>query len=99
MVTIIKPSDVTKRLVGTVWQNREKEIVAINILKLAQHQLGDDWKPFTWEDYASFCSHPPSYKEEVIIEEFAETGYLSKDCMTYNFTRKLVGVYMQYADD
>lgn len=94
----IKPSDVVKPLLDTVWQNTEKEVVASNICKLSRFKNGDDWKPFTWEDYVSFCSHLATLSERAILDGFAEVGYLEKDAVgTYRFTRKILGVYMQYS--
>ncbi len=95
---IIKPSDVSKPLMGTVWKNSERETIATNIVKLSRFQNGDKWEPFTWEDYVEFCSHTPCGGEKAILEEFARTGYLDKDEETYSFTRKIIGVYMQYTD-
>jgi len=94
----VKPSDVVKPLFDTVWQNTEKEIVASNICKLSRFKNGDDWKPFTWEDYVSFCSHHVTSGEQDILDGFVGTGYLEKDpAGTYSFTRKIIGLYMQYS--
>jgi hypothetical protein len=96
MLRPIKPSDVVKRLVGTVWRKREREIVATNILKLARFHHNDEWKGFTWDDYVGFCSHQPTKQEKDILQEFVREGYLSKDGEKYVFTNKIIGVYMQY---
>lgn len=94
----IKPSDVTKELFGSPWQNCEKETIASNICKLSRFKNGDDWKPFTWDDYVSFCSHDVTSYEHDVLDGFADTGYLEKDAAgTYRFTRKILGVYMQYS--
>lgn len=99
MPEMIKPSDVTKGLWDTPWQNSERETIATNILKLARHRNGDEWKSFTWQDYVDFCSHRPTPAEERILEEFVKTGYLSKDADgAYQFERKIIGLYMQYCD-
>ena len=94
----IKPSDVTKPLGDTPWQNCERDTVATNILKLSHFRNGNEWKPFTWKDYVKFCSHKPSWEEKAILDEFAETGYLAKDADgTYSFTLKIIEeVYARY---
>ena len=98
MVEMIKPSDVKKGLWDTPWQNSERETIAMNILKLARAKE-DKWDSFTWQDYVEFCSHRPTLAEERILEEFASTGYLSKDGDgAYHFTRKIVGLYMMYSE-
>jgi hypothetical protein len=44
-----------------------------------------------------FCSHKPSWEEKVILDEFAETGYLAKDAGgIYSFMPKIIEVYAQY---
>lgn len=94
----IKPSDVDKPLFDSVWQNSEKEQIASNILKLARFRNGDTWGSFTKKDYVEFCSHRVTDSEYHILDKFAETGYLNKDSDgVYSFTRKIIGVYMQYA--
>jgi hypothetical protein len=94
----IKPSEVKKPLMGTPWQNSERETVATNILKLSRFKNGDSWKPFSWADYVSFCSHEPIREERDILDEFAEEGYLKKDSDTYSFTKKIIDIYVQYTD-
>lgn len=95
----IKPSDVTKMIFDTVWENSEKETVATNILELARDQKGDEWKPFTWEDYVAYCSHEVDDDEEEVLDEFVSTGYLSKDTSgAYHFKQKILGVYRKYCD-
>ena len=99
MLEMIKPSDVTKALMESPWRNYERETIAENILKLSHFRNGDEWRPFTWDEYVEFCSHTPTQGEAAILDEFANTGYLSKDADgIYRFKRKIIGVYMQYAD-
>jgi len=99
MLEMIKPSDVTKVLIDTPWKNLERETIATNILVMSRHGNGDEWRPFTWDEYVEFCSHTPTRGEAAILDEFAETGYLSKDADgVYRFERKIIGVYMQYTD-
>ena len=95
----IRPSDVTRELMNTVWQDGRHEIVAENILMLSRSGNGDSWEPFTWKDYVEFSSHFPSHGEYAILNEFANTGYLEKgDDGTYSFTQKLIEVYMRYTE-
>ncbi|MDP1884658.1 MAG: hypothetical protein Q8L10_04840 [Candidatus Moranbacteria bacterium] len=95
----IKPSDVQRPLFDTPWQNSERETIATNILKLARFSKKDCWESFTWEDYEKFCSHHVSNMEHMILDEFVGKGYLSKNTEgVYNFTNKIIGVYMMYCD-
>ncbi len=96
---MIKPSDVTRPLMNTPWKNSERETVLANVLKLARFKNDDEWSPFSWDDYVKFCSHVPIQAEQAILDEFVETGYLSKDANGfYGFKQKIIGVYMQYTD-
>jgi uncharacterized protein YodC (DUF2158 family) len=94
---LTKPSDFKGELFGTVWNNREKEIVAGNILLYAQKH-GDSWftSHFTWDDYTSFCNHQVSNDEKTILDDFVKDGYLVKDnsTNTYWFTVKIVAVFI-----
>ncbi len=96
----IKPSDVKRPLCGTPWRNGEKETIASNILALAKLAKGNEWNPFTWEDYIAFCEHAVTSGELAILKNFSETGYLTRDTASgfFHFTRKIIGVYMQYCD-
>lgn len=85
---------------GSVFQNRECEIVLANIVKLQQH-LGD-WIPFSWDEYVDFCSHEVSSGEKHILDIFVnggqahrrayptEAGWLAFDGEKYSFTPKLI---------
>lgn len=98
-IFVMKPSYVTKHPMDTPWQSFEKETVAMNIVKLSHFKNKDQWRPFTWEDYVEFCSHSPSGEQHKILDEFADTGYLTKDDDgTYSFTRKIIGLFMQFSD-
>ncbi len=97
MPETIKPSDVIKPVMGTPWRNYEKEIVAMNIIKLSRFRNGDEWKPFTWDDYVKFCSHQPTQGEATILDNFARTGYLEKTSEgVYIFTKKILDLYAEY---
>lgn len=98
MLTMIKPSEVKKPLMDSVWQNCERETVAENILKLARRRHKDRWDPFSWSDYVDFCDHTPSSGEKAILDEFVEKGYLDEEDDDYVFTQKIIDVYMQYVD-
>jgi hypothetical protein len=96
-VRLVKPSEVCQELMDTVWQNTEKEIVATNILKLSLFHNHDRWVPFTWEEYVAFCSHYVTPAEHAILNDLADTGYLSKGLGDkYIFTMRILDVYTQY---
>ena len=99
MLNLFRPSEVSKPLWDTPWQNSERETIATNILKLSRHGNGDQWKPFTWEEYVEYCAHDVTEAERRILDDFVETGYLSKDQSgKYHFENRIIGVYMMYTD-
>lgn len=94
----LKPSDVKKAMMASVWRKSEYEMIATNLLKMSKFGNGDTWKPFTWDDYCGYCSHKPSDGERYIIENLANTGYLRKEGDTYHFTDRILEEYARYTD-
>ena len=95
----IFPSDVKKKLTRTPWlrQDDEKEIVANNLVTLANYVLSNQWGPFTWQDYVSSFSHRSINHHDEILEEFTKTGYLDRDSRdNYIFTEKFIKLCEQY---
>jgi len=77
MEVSIKPSDfdTKQRFMNTIWQNSERETIARNIvIFLRKH--GDEFVPFTWNQYRQKCCHAVEAGEEVFLNALAKEGYL-----------------------
>jgi len=93
----VKPSqiDVSREFFGTSLRNREKEVVARNIVVLAERK-GDKWQPFTLAEYDDDCAHDVTKSEHAVIERMATDGYLSCGAGTYTVQDKFIAALEEY---
>ena len=70
---------------------------------LQQKNNPNEWTPFTWDDYKSFCTHNVRDKEKGVLNSFVnggkpvwnttthiKSGWLSFDGERYSFTDKMI---------
>ena len=100
-----KPKDISSDhwFMGSVFRNTECEIILRNIVVLQQTANPDEWTPFSWENYKSFCTHEVDEVERGVLNAFVNggkpvwntsaylsPGWLSFDGEKYSFTDKMI---------
>lgn len=90
---IVKPSDFgTSRLCGSNLQKCEKEIVARNIIVISELN-GDQWFPFSFEDYKQHCKRDDYSGEEAILDDLVnEDQILDKKKGAYSEMKHFLDV-------
>jgi len=90
----IKPSDYnTKRsFMDTIWQNSERETIARNIVIIQ----GDDFAPFTFDEYVKLCGHASAPGDEWVVEALADEGYLDRSGETFMVNLNFLGAIEKY---
>ena len=94
---VAKPSDfdLRMRLIGSPLQNTEMELVAANIILISQ-QNGDEWTPFSWEEYKARCSHKVSLAESGILEMLSKKGVLDSANGEYSINDSFIETLHQF---
>ncbi len=92
---IVKPSDFTTRLMDSKFQNREREVIAGNIIIISK-QNNDAWFPFTFEDYRQRCGHKVTESERTILDGFVAEGYLDFKDDHYSVNEKFIRTLAEY---
>ena len=93
---------------GSVFCNRECEIILRNIVLLQINVNPNAWTPFTWEDYNSFCDHNVTESERGVLNCFVnggksvlststsqEAGWLALNDGAYSFTEKMINMLVE----
>lgn len=100
----IKPSDfgddVGSWFVGSPLQNCEQEIVARNVVTVCRRR-GDEWEPFTWEEYKCTVDHSPGWREHGVLNELVGKGLINateigNDPVSYSATKKFLATFADY---
>lgn len=90
---------------GSVFKNSETETILRNIIVMQKNQNPDKWKPFSWDEYKSFCTHGVDFREKQVLDAFVNggkpvtmssawlsPGWLSFDGERYAFTEKMINM-------
>lgn len=74
-ITLATPAQIqTGPYWGSPFQNTECEIILSNVIKLQRAANPDEWTPFTWEQYKSFCNHRVTDSEKGVLDAFVNGG-------------------------
>ena len=92
---IVKPSDFTTGLIGSEFQNREREIIAGNIIIISQKN-NNAWFDFSCADYRAHCGHEVTENERQILDGFVEDGYLDFRDGRYSVNEKFIKTLAKY---
>lgn len=92
---IVKPSDFTTGLMGSKFQNREREVIAGNIIIISKKN-NDTWFAFTFEDYGAHCGHKVTEGERTVLNKFVADGYLDLQDEHYSVNEKFVRTLAEY---
>jgi hypothetical protein len=92
---IVKPSDFTRGLMGSKFQNREKEIIATNIIIISAKN-DDTWFGFTFEEYGRRCHHSVTERERETLDELVADGYLDRQDGQYSVNEKFIRTLAEY---
>lgn len=100
----IFPKDINTKheFMNSCFQNIECETILMNIV-LLQKQSPNEWTPFSWEEYKSFCTHRVYDSEKGVLDAmvnggkpvsntsaFLSSGWLSFENGQYSFTPKMI---------
>lgn len=88
---------------GSVFRNSESETILRNIIILQKNADPENWTPFTWNDYQSFCSHRVTDSERGVLNAFVNggkpvwntsayltAGWLKLEGDQYSFTEQMI---------
>jgi hypothetical protein len=92
---IVKPSDFTRGLIGSQFQNREREIIAGNIIVISTKN-NDTWFDFSYDDYCAHCGHEVTEAERQILDGFVREGYLGFQDGKYSVNEKFIKTLAEY---
>lgn len=94
LTKVVKPSDfnLQSEFMGSSFGKSELETIARNVVIICK-KCGDEWKPFSFDDYASRCEHTVTRAEQSTLDYFVRENLLSfhggEYCVTTLFIAKL----------
>jgi hypothetical protein len=106
-----KPKDIPTNhwFMGSPFQNSECETILRNIILLQKHNNSEEWTPFTWDEYKSFCTHKVNDSEKGVLKAFVEggrpvwntsanisPGWLAIIDKKYHLTDKMIDLLSEY---
>ncbi len=65
------------------FQNSECETILRNVVMQQKNADPDNWTPFTWEQYKSFCTHRVTDSEKRVLDVFVNGGKSVPNTSTY----------------
>ncbi len=73
----------------------ETETIARNVVIISQ-KTGDQWQPFTFEEYVARCTHAGACNEQGFLNVLAENGFLHLEDGKYSVTDTFIGRLAEY---
>lgn len=98
----IKPSDfgtdVRRQFAGSPLQNFEMELVARNVVTVCMRR-GDEWKPFTWDDYRNTVDHLKDKQglgEKAVLHQLVEKGIVDEKDGVFSVNKRFIATFSDY---
>lgn len=96
LTAAVKPSDIKidKDFMDTFGDN-DIEVIARNIVIISKKN-GDQWQPFTFDDYVRLCSHGSACNEQGMLNVMAQKGFLQLQDGKYSVCDVFIGRLAAY---
>jgi hypothetical protein len=93
----VKPSEIkiSSGLCGSQLGKSEKETIACNIIVINKKN-GDEWRPFSWDDYCAGCSHEVTDSEKAVLDQFVKDGLLALEDDKYSVNDAFVAALWKF---
>ena len=99
LLLITKPSqyDRSNTFMGSHFGRSETEQIASNIIFILK-KSGDEWKPFSQDDYTNGCTHKVTGSEFSEMDSMVRNGYLKVEGGKYQVTSSFCNAIKEFID-